>query len=71
MYEGERAMTRDNIFLTHLELTGIPPAPRGQQLFEVTLAIDVLGTVTVSAETVQSGKLGIKGAVFANNYYVI
>ncbi|KAH1164876.1 hypothetical protein KIL84_014071 [Mauremys mutica] len=29
VYEGERAMTKDNNLLGKLELTGIPPAPRG------------------------------------------
>ena len=29
VYEGERAMTKDNNLLGRFELTGIPPAPRG------------------------------------------
>lgn len=29
VYEGERAMTRDNNLLGRFELSGIPPAPRG------------------------------------------
>merc|ERR1712217_991158 len=29
VYEGERAMTRDNHMLGKFDLTGIPPAPRG------------------------------------------
>jgi hypothetical protein len=29
VYEGERAMTRDNHLLGKFDLTGIPPAPRG------------------------------------------
>ena len=29
VYEGERAMTKDNHNLGKFDLTGIPPAPRG------------------------------------------
>uniref|UniRef100_A0A8C5FND2 Heat shock protein 8 n=1 Tax=Gadus morhua TaxID=8049 RepID=A0A8C5FND2_GADMO len=40
VYEGERAMTRDNNLLGKFELTGIPPAPRGVPQIEVTFDID-------------------------------
>ena len=35
VYEGERAMTRDNNLLGRFDLTGIPPAPRGVPQIEV------------------------------------
>lgn len=35
VYEGERAMTRDNNLLGKFELSGIPPAPRGVPQIEV------------------------------------
>ena len=37
VYEGERAMTKDNHNLGKFDLTGIPPAPRGVPQIEVTL----------------------------------
>ncbi len=37
MYEGERAMTKDNHLLGKFDLTGIPPAPRGVPQIEVQL----------------------------------
>merc|ERR1711913_188266 len=40
VYEGERAMTKDNHLLGKFDLTGIPPAPRGVPQIEVTLVID-------------------------------
>ena len=45
VYEGERAMTRDNNHLGKFELNGIPPAPRGTPQIEVTFEIDASGYV--------------------------
>nr|XP_031827836.1 heat shock 70 kDa protein cognate 4-like [Nomia melanderi] len=49
VYEGERAMTKDNNLLGKFELTGIPPAPRGMPQIEVTFDIDANGILNVSA----------------------
>jgi endoplasmic reticulum chaperone BiP len=49
VYEGERSMTKDNNLLGKFELTGIPPAPRGQPQIEVTFEIDVNSILRVSA----------------------
>uniref|UniRef100_A0A3B3RMJ1 Heat shock protein family A (Hsp70) member 8b n=1 Tax=Paramormyrops kingsleyae TaxID=1676925 RepID=A0A3B3RMJ1_9TELE len=49
VYEGERAMTKDNNLLGKFELTGIPPAPRGVPQIEVTFDIDANGIMNVSA----------------------
>lgn len=43
VYEGERAMTKDNNILGKFELSGIPPAPRGVPQIEVTFDIDANG----------------------------
>merc|ERR1712141_839793 len=50
VFEGERSMTKDNHVLGKFDLTGIPPAPRGQPQIEVTFEIDVNGILRVSAE---------------------
>jgi len=49
VFEGERAMTKDNHLLGTFELSGIPPAPRGTPQIEVTFEIDVNGILTVTA----------------------
>jgi len=49
VYEGERAMTKDNHNLGKFDLTGLPPAPRGVPQIEVTFDIDANGILNVSA----------------------
>ena len=56
VFEGERAMTKDNHQLGKFELTGIPPAPRGVPQVEVTFEIDANGILQVAAEDKGSGK---------------
>ena len=56
VYEGERAMTKDNNMLGKFELTGIPPAPRGVPQIEVTFDIDANGILNVSAADKSTGK---------------
>merc|ERR1712077_74909 len=56
VYEGERAMTKDNHNLGKFDLTGIPPAPRGVPQIEVTFDIDANGILNVSAADKSTGK---------------
>lgn len=56
VYEGERAMTKDNNSLGKFELIGIPPAPRGVPQIEVTFDIDANGILNVSAVEKSTGK---------------
>merc|ERR1711871_676792 len=56
VFEGERAMTKDNHPLGKFELTGIPPAPRGVPQIEVTFEIDANGILQVSAQDKGTGK---------------
>ena len=56
VYEGERAMVKDNNLLGRFELTGIPPAPRGVPKIEVCFDIDANGIVNVSAKDQSTGK---------------
>merc|ERR1712110_214919 len=56
VYEGERAMTRDNHLLGKFDLTGIPPAPRGVPQIEVTFDVDANGILNVSACDKSTGK---------------
>jgi heat shock protein 1/8 len=56
VFEGERALTKDNNLLGKFELSGIPPAPRGVPKIEVTFNIDANGIMNVSAKDQSSGK---------------
>merc|ERR1712168_1622791 len=56
VFEGERAMTKDNNILGKFELGGIPPAPRGVPQIEVTFDIDANGILNVSAMDKSTGK---------------
>jgi len=56
VYEGERAMTKDNNLLGKFELSGIPPAPRGVPQIEVTFDIDANGILNVTAVDKSTGR---------------
>merc|ERR1712079_303271 len=56
VHQGEREMARDNKLLGQLQLTGIPPAPRGVPQVEVTFDIDANGIVNVHARDKGTGK---------------
>jgi len=56
IFEGERAMTKDNNRLGRFQLSGIPPAPRGVPQIEVTFDIDANSILNVSAVEKGSGK---------------
>jgi molecular chaperone DnaK len=55
--QGEREMAQDNTSLSHFELTGIPPAPRGLPKIQVTFRIDANGILAVEARDLGTGKV--------------
>lgn len=56
VFEGERAMTRDNNKLGEFTLSNIPPMPRGTPQIEITYDVDANGILNVSAVEKSSGK---------------
>ncbi|RNA24044.1 heat shock 70 [Brachionus plicatilis] len=56
VYEGERAMVKDNHLLGNFDLVGIPPAPRGVPQIDVTFDIDANGILSVTARENSTGK---------------
>ena len=64
IFEGERTLTTDNIFVGEFELTGIEPEPRGLAKIDVTFAIDVNGIVTVTAEDTKTNE---KSSIIVNS----
>jgi heat shock protein 5 len=55
VYEGERALTKDNHNLGKFDMNGIPPAPKGVPQIEVTFEIDENSIMTVSAQDKGTG----------------
>ena len=49
VFEGERALTKDNSLLGKFDLSGIPLAPRGVPQIEVTFDIDANGIMKLTA----------------------
>ncbi len=63
--QGEREFSQDNRTLGRFDLTGIPPARRGQPQIEVTFKLDANGILNVQATdkaTGKSQKVEIKGS---------
>ncbi|XP_069175064.1 heat shock cognate 71 kDa protein-like [Procambarus clarkii] len=57
VYQGERAMTNDNQLLGETTITGVPPAPRGEQNVDVTFDIDANSILNVCIVQTTTGKL--------------
>merc|ERR1712100_934653 len=56
VFEGERALTKDNNALGKFHLDGIPPMPRGRPQIVVTYDIDANGILNVTAKETSTGK---------------
>jgi L1 cell adhesion molecule like protein len=56
VFEGERAMTKDNTILGKFQLDGIQPMPRGVPQIEVTFDLDANCILNVSACEKSTGK---------------
>lgn len=56
VFEGERALTKDNTLLGTFQLDGIPQMPRGQPQIEVSFDLDANGILNVSASEKSTGK---------------
>jgi hypothetical protein len=56
VYEGDEAKASGNTFVGQITLTGLPPAPAGVPVIEVTFDIDATGTFSVFAADSGTGK---------------
>ena len=56
VFEGERAMTKDNNELGNFKLEGIAPAPRGVPQIEVAFDVDANGIMNIEAKDKGTGK---------------
>ena len=57
VFEGERAMTKDNNELGNFKLEDIPPARRGIPQIEVSFDVDANGIMNIEAKDKGSGKV--------------
>jgi heat shock protein 1/8 len=57
VFEGERALTRDNNELGNFKLEGIPPAKRGIPQIEVSFDVDANGIMNIEAKDKGSGNI--------------
>lgn len=55
VFQGERPMAADNTSLGEFNLEGLPPAPRGVPMIEITFDIDVNGILNASARDTATG----------------
>ena len=65
IYEGERAMYKDNHLLGQFTVSNIRQAPKGEVSFETTFEIDVNGILTVTAQekgTTNKGSITIENS---------
>ncbi|GMT26964.1 hypothetical protein PFISCL1PPCAC_18261, partial [Pristionchus fissidentatus] len=67
VYEGERALTKDNSLLGQFFLFGIAPASKGQPRIEVTFDIDANSSLTVIAQDKSNGNQNL--IVIAKNHF--
>jgi molecular chaperone DnaK len=56
VYQGEKPRATDNVLLGQVRLEGIPPAPRGIPVIEVTFDIDVDAILHISARDKYTGQ---------------
>jgi heat shock protein 1/8 len=56
VFEGERALTKDNTLMGSFQLEGLPQMPRGQPQIEVSFDLDSNGILNVSASEKSTGK---------------
>lgn len=55
VFEGERALTKDNNLLGKFELSGLPMMPAGKPQIEVLFAVDTNGIMNISAKELSTG----------------
>merc|ERR1712207_76705 len=60
VFEGERALTKNNSQLGQFELRGIPKAPRGVPQIAVTFDLDSNGILSVAAKDKQNASVSAK-----------
>ena len=68
IFQGERPMVADNIYIGSILMRGIPPAPKGIPQIEVAINIDQNNTINVSATDKATGRKSRVGIGIAASF---
>ncbi|GJQ73584.1 putative heat shock-related 70 kDa protein 2 [Trypoxylus dichotomus] len=55
VYEGDAPQAKDNILLDEFVISGVPPRPCGEEIFDVTFTIDKNGILKVTGRNISTG----------------
>jgi molecular chaperone DnaK len=60
VYQGERALAKDNVHVTTAVIDNLPPMPKGFPQIELTIEIDAVGTIYVMTKELLTDKQDIR-----------
>ncbi len=56
VFQGDSRLVKNNVFLAHYSVEGVPPGPAGREKVAITFTYDVNGILKVTTKIVSTGK---------------